>query len=353
MSTITIDAPKTTRPELIAFNQRAEEIASLAEQYLPLKIHGLEDRKGYELVHAARMNLVKFRTAIEAKRKELKADSLEYGRQVDAAAKVMTAQIAPIEAHLEAEESVVIAERDRVKREAELAKAAALQKRMDALAEAGATINSFLVEGMTEPQFAETLAKAQEAKAERERLAEAERQRIAAEAEARRLEAEALAKERAELAAQRKAQEAEATAFAERQAAITRQQEAEAARIRAEQQKLIDAENAQNRIAEMEQARKEAAEKSRIETEQRLADEARRKQDAAEKAAAKAKADADAKERKRAKEEAKRPYREKLEAVAAAVEAIEVPRGPGDDDVTAILRQAAIEIRAIAAGELE
>lgn len=77
--------------------------------------------QGYEQVRLAIADLRETRVAIEKRRKELKADSLEYGRKVDAVAKHLTEQIEAIESPLKALKAAVDEEKARVKAEKEAA----------------------------------------------------------------------------------------------------------------------------------------------------------------------------------------------------------------------------------------
>jgi colicin import membrane protein len=308
-----------TRPELVEFRKQDAAIAKLREQYMPLKINGMDDKEGFAKVHDARMIVKNTRVSVEKKRVELKADALAYGRAVDAEAKRLTELLSPIESHLEAEEDCIVQERERIKKEAERKRQAIIQNRVDQFMACGVVPNITDVAALTDEQFAESLAAAQKAKEEREAAAEAQRKAEAEAAEKRRQEEAALAEERAELAK------------------IKAEQEAEAARLAAERRKIEEAEAAKRRAEELEQARKEAAERARVETEQRLAREA-----------AEAKAEAEAEEAARIKAEQERPQREKIAAIAFQVESIHVPDGPGQSDVRSVLVKAAADIRTIA-----
>ena len=79
-------APDAER-QLARFSPTDAAIAALSDEYLPLRIVDVKDVAGYKAVHQARMDVKGKRVAIEKVRKELKADALEYGRKVDAAAK--------------------------------------------------------------------------------------------------------------------------------------------------------------------------------------------------------------------------------------------------------------------------
>ena len=297
MSTITIPSPETA---VAAFSIADEKIAEWREEFMPLSIRDINDTKTLAVVHDARMTIKNTRVAVEKKRKELKADALEYGRIVDGEARRITALLLPIEEHLASQEDRVTAERERIRLEKVEAARAATQARVDALAAVGCVISFTDAEILTADSFQAKLSEATEAhRVEQERIAavEAERLRLQAEEDARRkAEAEKLAAERAELDRIRAAQDAEA------------------AKLAAERQRLADEEAARVRASEVEKAKADAAERARIETEQRL------KREADE---AKARAEAEAAERARV--ESLRPDRDKLLAFAAALEAVPAP----------------------------
>jgi hypothetical protein len=256
-------------------------IAELSKKYLSLKINGLNDEKGFKDVHAARMDVRNRRIAVEKKRKELKEDALKFGKAVDAEAKRITGLLAPIEEHLEAEESAVENEKKRIKEEQERKEQERIQARFNRLFEYGCRFDGkdFSIHGFVIPQ---SLAKSANDEqyadicAEIEKRIEAENARIAEEERLRKEEEERLAKVREE-------QEAEARRLAE----IARKQKEEEERIRAEQEesarKLQEEREAlerekreieerksreeaeKKRQEELEQARKEATAKARNE----------------------------------------------------------------------------------------
>lgn len=186
-----------------------------------------ETPKGYEEVRLAIGDLRDTRVAIEARRKELKADSLDYGRRVDAVAKFLTAKLEEIEQPLKALKAAVDEQKEQAKRSEQEAKLKAFQ--------------------------AQLLA---------DQAADQERQRVAREQEAARIRAEdeRLAGERAALAAERAAHEkrqAEAAAAqraeAERFAAL---QAAESRRI-SDERRAMEAERAAAEAQRREGERKE------------------------------------------------------------------------------------------------
>lgn len=297
-------------------------IAEMRDNYMPIRVAGVEDKAGAAKAHDARMIVKGHRVAIEKTRVALKADALEYGRKVDAEAKRLTAMLEPIEAHLLAQEEIVTKEAERKRLAEEARRAEVLRGRMASLAAVRSPLIQSDVAAMTDEQFAAALDKAA---ADYNAALEAER----AAAEARRLESERLAAERAELDRQRE-QAALERAEAEREAARQRaEQEAERRRIEAERAAL-EAEKARiAREAEIkaaqERAAAEALERQRIEAERVKAEQAAK--------------------------EAMRPAIEKVRAIAVECESLAdtVPDFKAADEVRAVLNRAAQEIRAIAA----
>lgn len=216
------------------------------------------------------------RVGIDKRRKELKADALEYGRRVDSVARELTSLISPIEDDLQAkkdasDEAKRIAKeaeerrkkeeleaKIRAEREAEEARLKAEREAKEKqLAEERAAFEAEKARLAEEQRVRDEAARVERERVEREQ--EAERQRIAAErtaleAEQKRIRDEAEAKARAERAR-----------MAEEQRRIDVQREA----IEAEKRRIDQAEN--ERIAR-EKAEKEAAERverDRIEAEER------------------------------------------------------------------------------------
>ena len=119
MPTQIIETPQVMN-NLTTFSPTEAAIASLAEQYLPLTIQDVADKEGYQRVRAARLDIKNKRCDVEKRRKELKEESLRYGRAVDARAKELTLLLEPIETHLAAEEAKHARWRDEIKRAAEI-----------------------------------------------------------------------------------------------------------------------------------------------------------------------------------------------------------------------------------------
>lgn len=95
----------TTQPLVIVKPEEISKAYELPDQKIAeikafcdnINIAGPEDKANYKTATAALSKVKKYRTGIEAKRKELKEPFLEAGKAIDAEAKRLTALIAPIE----------------------------------------------------------------------------------------------------------------------------------------------------------------------------------------------------------------------------------------------------------------
>lgn len=92
--------------------------------------------QGYKAVQAAIGELRSARVDVERRRKDLKAESLEYGRRVDEVAKYLTGLIEAIEHPLKAKKAAVDEEKARIKAEKEAAERAAIEAKIRAEQEA-------------------------------------------------------------------------------------------------------------------------------------------------------------------------------------------------------------------------
>lgn len=93
------------------------------EMFKKLKINGIDDKKGYEAVKKAQLTMRDFRTSVENKRTELKADVIKIGKGIDDEAKRLTALIKEVEDPLKEKRQKIDdakkAEEERIEREAE------------------------------------------------------------------------------------------------------------------------------------------------------------------------------------------------------------------------------------------
>jgi hypothetical protein len=125
------------KTELTKFDAVIPKIEELKAQFLPLTIIDFNDTDGYKAVAEALKFVVKRRTSIEDKRKELKADSLAYGKAVDARAREITQMLSPIEEHLREQKEKVDNELIRIETEKETEKQLVIQNRHKSLLDVG------------------------------------------------------------------------------------------------------------------------------------------------------------------------------------------------------------------------
>lgn len=322
----------------------ATGFALVKASYLALKVNGVDDKAGLDLVHTARMNCRDMRTGVERTRKELVADAVEYQRKVNAYATDLKDEIQPVEDYLKGQEDAIEIEKARLKTAAEDAIFEARSKQIQeaggsppprgilikyrddefkGLLESIATAARLRLERAEEEARQQALQKeiaetnfreSQRLQEERRQIDQERRQREAEEQEKRRVEQAKLDEQRAEIKRQQEALDAQRKAQDDAQRKIEEDKRIEAARIEAAAQAVRD-----------EQARQERIEKAQEET--RKAEEA---------AAMRA--------------EELRPIRQKLEDFADLIAEIDVPRVPQEvqDRVTFALGYCADSIRGIA-----
>jgi hypothetical protein len=341
----------TIRNELQKYGVTDAAIAKLNADYMALTVTDGNDKKGYEVVKAARIDIKKRRVEVEKTRVTLKAESLEYGRRVDGEAKRITALLEPIETHLIGQEKIVEDMKARIKAEEEAKEAARVQARIDRLESMGMgliaghyklpygeglAVPLAILKVCTDDQFAQIVGEIQTKK-------NAEGARVKAEAD-RRLEEQALILkvqqeqevERQRLAKEKADQDAEAQRIkkeqddAEKKLVIERLAiQAEQMKIEREKQRLVEEEAARaaaierekkriedekQRQAELEQARKESAEKALKDAKEKTEREAAAKIEAERKSK-------EAAERKAARQ----PDKVKLLAYADQIESVVSP----------------------------
>lgn len=248
-------AQENAKQLLEAFGAPFEEAGEILAGYQTIKVTSEDQVELMQEARTKRLALKATRVEVEHKRKELKADILKTGKAIDSVARFVKEVITPAEDYLEQQEK--FAEIRQAERKAQL-KADRIEKLMQYTDD----VSLYNFDEMTEEQYTSLLStlKAQhEAKL----------------AEAKRLEDERIAKEKAEAEEQERIRQENARLKAEaeaREAELEKEREAERkkqAKIEAERQKELQAEREK---AEAERAKREA-----LEAEQRKqAEEARR-----------------------------------------------------------------------------
>jgi hypothetical protein len=126
--------------EIAKYDLPAAAIKKLEDEFMPLCVRSLDDEEGYAQVKEALRFMVSKRNEVEDKRKELKADSLKFGRAVDDEAKRLTAMLSPIELHLKAEKDKIDSEKKRIAEEEEARKQKVIIERHQMLVGVGMVV---------------------------------------------------------------------------------------------------------------------------------------------------------------------------------------------------------------------
>lgn len=138
MSNISVPTfEQLVKTELAKYDAVIPKVEELKEQFLSLKIASIEDGENYQKVKDAIKFVVSKRVEIEEKRKELKADSIAYGKAVDARAREITSMITPIEEYLKDEKARIDFEIEQIKAREEEARQQKIKQRHETLLQAG------------------------------------------------------------------------------------------------------------------------------------------------------------------------------------------------------------------------
>jgi len=103
--------------ELIVYNITDAAIAEMKNKYTALTVKDVTDTNGFLECRTARMVVRDRRIEVEKRRKELKSESLSFGRKVDDRAKEITKGLTEIEDHLQTNEDVINNEKKRIQAE--------------------------------------------------------------------------------------------------------------------------------------------------------------------------------------------------------------------------------------------
>ncbi|CAB4180394.1 hypothetical protein UFOVP1040_48 [uncultured Caudovirales phage] len=287
--------PAVVNTKIAEYSQTAAALADLTTRYKG-KVYAVTTDEGLKEAAQGRAELRKLRTALEAKRKELKAPALERSRLIDDEAKTITAVLVSLEEPIAAQIEAEAKRQEKLKLEAdakEKARVEAIMTRLTAIVNApmqATTLSSKVIEDGIAGLLHDDLAWAEERKRDAElarELAVASMRGLVLAAKAREAaeaaDAEKRRVEQAELAKLRAESEARAKADAERAAA----EREERAKAEADARARAEAEKQERMKAEAEQARREAEiraeERAKVEAEEkRLADERARQQAEAE-----------------------------------------------------------------------
>lgn len=308
--------------QVVEYNVTDVAIEAMSKQYLPLTIYDLNNKEQFDVVHDARMIVRGKRVEVEKKRKDLKAESLAYGKKIDTEAKRIFSLLEPIEAHLFTEEKKVTDEQKRVKEEEGRIEKEKIRNRVDALGEYKLMLPFFEVAGMTDAEFDAKLADAKE-------VHEAELKRTKEEEEARDAEDARLAAEKIENDRIREEQEAKAKVLQDKEDALKAKEKA------LDDAKKAEAERKDREAFEIEAA-KRAKEQAVKDATERAERDARLKKEAEE-----------AEKMEKVRQEALKPDKEKLLDYAERIVNIPIPEVK-DEVAEKIVGVAMIELARVA-----
>jgi len=237
-----------------AYGVSDERIRAVCEQYRDLIVTDPSDKDQAAIVHEARLELKRARIKIVKVHKQIKEDALAYCRACDGEKNRLVGPLAEEEKRLEAEEQKHI---DYIKEQARLAEEAAraiIDGRIAELVKYGVSMPYMDLAVMSNEEYCDTLARAESEHTKR--LAEEVEREAVRQAEDARLQ-----KERAEQAERQRQLDAELAAFlAERKAFEQEKAEAEA-KIKAEEDAKAAAEAAAR--AQIERDEQKAKDKAR------------------------------------------------------------------------------------------
>jgi peptidoglycan hydrolase CwlO-like protein len=249
MSVEVLELPEAEK--LAPITKVGTEIVRMREAYSGLTIKDANDKEGFGKVTAARKEVKALRVQVDKERKTLIDDAVKWQRQVNEVAKGITEQLVAIEEPLQQKENDFIAERERIKQEAERQRQEKLRARCLVIASIpdvlfdgvsyilqDVTIDADGIENMSDDAF-QTKVEAFEAKyqtilegrQQAERIAKEEADRLEAARKEQEAAAAELKRQQEELAAERKRLDDEKAAHEAALKAEQEGKEAEARRI--------------------------------------------------------------------------------------------------------------------------
>lgn len=297
----------------IEFNITDTKLAEMSEKFMVLKLTDFNDKVGFNKIVEYRKEVKDVRVNVEKKRKELKAKSLKFGKDVDLEAKRVTALLLVMEDHLIEQENVVKKEKERIQAEKQKKIEEAHQVRRELAVSSGAVFNGVIFfygddTQVSDFELCSFSEKAFSVEIEKIKLwKEKEALKLAAIEEEKKAEE----KRQAKIAADQKIEQDRLNKVAEEQAE-------QAEKIRIAQAKIAEEKRKNEEEKKIEEAKKQAVidaeekHKKEIEEAKQKAIEAE-KQHKLEIEEAKQKAIENAKKEKAAKIEAEKLHKQKLE----------------------------------------
>lgn len=341
MSTI-IEQPSTELAILEAFEITKQQIAEAVDLANEATVIDHEDTEGMKLCHDYRMGLVKMRTSIEAKRKELKEDIVKRGRLIDGVAKELSAPLPAAEARLKELEESAKREAERIEAIKQEEIQREVRRRCELATSVAWSIPIAMLATLTTEEFETAYAEKVAEKEAREEAQRKEQERQEAIAKEQAEKAAELARKEAEIAAKQKAIDDAAKAQREKQLGwrtmcLARQQyEMPADEMMAlsdeEFEQLVEAKRAELEERQIEEAKAEEARLDREAKElaERIEREAVAKAERIEQERLaeieRREAEATAAAEKEARKAARAPDRDKIEQYITAVASVPLPK---------------------------
>ena len=253
-----LTAPADKTSIIKAFEVTKAQIAEAVELANEATVDGPDDTEGMKLAHDYRMGLVKMRTTVEKRHKELKKGVLERGRLIDSVKKELIEPLPDAEARLKELEETAKREQERLAEIAKQERAKEMNRRNSLLYAIGEVIPEMELQFLDADEFETLYAERKDAydakkkaEAEADAARKAEEERLATQAE-----------EQSRRQAEIKAKEAEIKAKqAEQQAEIDRQQAEIEAQKRAIEEAKRREQQAKDDAIRKEQEAKELAER--------------------------------------------------------------------------------------------
>ena len=119
--------------ELKKYDEIVPKVQELKDLFMNLEIKSIDDKEGYTKVKDGLRFMITKRNEIEGKRKELKADSLKFGKAVDDRAKEIQDMIAPIEDYLRTQKDLIDSQLKAIKEKEEAEYRNKIGKRIERL----------------------------------------------------------------------------------------------------------------------------------------------------------------------------------------------------------------------------
>lgn len=283
---MTTNIPMTKNTQIVEYSVTEAMLAELKQKYADVPAD-LSDKQSYEYVRKATAHLRGLRGDVEKRRKELKADALEFGRRVDSTAKEITAKIEAIEEPLATAKKEYDTAVEVAKREAALAE----ERRIDHINDRIAAIRNLPAANISAPsqEVFDAIAALEKEQFDLSWAMEFSDKASAAIADSIiKLNDLATMRQQQEQAAQVAAEEAKRKAAEEELARLQREKELAIEReaLKIEQEKLQAEREAHQAAIKAEQERLEeerravAAEKEKIEAEERAKKEEQQRAEA-------------------------------------------------------------------------